>query len=64
MTVIVQEVNSEKMFMLGGVGSPGFYALNSRTTVLEAIAVAAGVVGVRKEGQDRSAPLGWHAITS
>ena len=41
-SVIVQEVNSYKMFILGDVTRPGIYPLKSRTTVLQAIAIAGG----------------------
>lgn len=41
-TVIVQQINSEKFNILGQVGRPGTYPLNARTTVLDAIAGAGG----------------------
>lgn len=41
-SVIVQTVNSYKVFILGQVQSPGSYALKSRTTVLQALSLAGG----------------------
>ena len=41
-SVIVQTVNSYKMFILGGVTRPCIYTLKSRTTILQAIAIAGG----------------------
>jgi polysaccharide export outer membrane protein len=41
-TVIVQQINSEKFNILGQVGKPGTYPLIARTTVLDAIAGAGG----------------------
>ena len=41
-TVIVQQINSQKFNILGQVGRPGTYSLTARTTVLDAIAGAGG----------------------
>lgn len=40
--VIVQEVNSRRIFILGDVINPGIYPLKSRTTIVQAIAMAGG----------------------
>jgi polysaccharide export outer membrane protein len=41
-TVIVQQINSQKFNILGMVSRPGSYSLTSSSTVLDAIAVAGG----------------------
>lgn len=41
-TVIVQQINSEKFNVLGMVARPGSYPLTSASTVLDAIAIAGG----------------------
>ena len=41
-SVIVQQVNSFKVFILGEVIRPGTYTLKSKTTLLQAIAIAGG----------------------
>jgi polysaccharide export outer membrane protein len=41
-TVIVQQINSQKFNILGQVARPGSYSLTSSSTVLDAIAVAGG----------------------
>lgn len=41
-SVIVQEVNSYRVFIVGEVKSPGTYRLKARTSVLQAIAIAGG----------------------
>ena len=41
-TVIVQQINSEKFNILGQVAKPGSYPLTNSATVLDAIAVAGG----------------------
>jgi polysaccharide export outer membrane protein len=41
-TVIVQQINSQKFNILGQVTKPGTYALTSNSTVLDAIAMAGG----------------------
>jgi polysaccharide export outer membrane protein len=41
-TVIVEQINSQKFNILGQVAKPGSYSLTSETTVLDAIAKAGG----------------------
>jgi polysaccharide export outer membrane protein len=41
-TVMVQQINSEKFNILGQVAKPGSYSLNGSATVLDAIALAGG----------------------
>jgi polysaccharide export outer membrane protein len=41
-TVIVEQINSQKFNILGRVGKPGSYPLSNPTTVLDAIALAGG----------------------
>jgi len=41
-TVIVQQINSQKFNILGQVNRPGSYPINNSATVLDAIAVAGG----------------------
>ena len=41
-SVIVNEVNSYRVFILGAVARPGSYLMKRRTTVLQAIAMAGG----------------------
>ena len=41
-TVIVQQINSEKFNILGRVAKPGSYSLTDSATVLDAIALAGG----------------------
>jgi len=41
-TVIVQQINSQKFNILGQVAKPGSYPLTSAATVLDAIAIAGG----------------------
>lgn len=41
-TVIVQQINSEKFNILGQVGKPGAYPLTATTTIVDAIATAGG----------------------
>ena len=40
--VIVQDVNSRKVYIVGDITNPGTYPIKSRTTVLQAIAMAGG----------------------
>ena len=42
-TVIVKQINSRKVFIIGEVGKPGPYSLTSPTTVLQLIALAGGL---------------------
>jgi len=41
-TVMVEQINSEKFNILGQVGKPGSYSLTNAVTVLDAIALAGG----------------------
>jgi len=41
-TVIVEQINSQKFNILGQVNKPGSYPLSTATTVLDAIAAAGG----------------------
>jgi polysaccharide export outer membrane protein len=41
-TVMVEQINSQRFNILGEVGKPGSYALSTATTVLDAIAAAGG----------------------
>ena len=41
-TVIVNEINSYKVSVLGKVATPGVYAITTRTTLVEAISMAGG----------------------
>jgi polysaccharide export outer membrane protein len=41
-TVIVQQINSQKFNILGMVSKPGSYSLTTSSTVLDAIALAGG----------------------
>ncbi|HYM74957.1 MAG TPA: polysaccharide biosynthesis/export family protein [Candidatus Dormibacteraeota bacterium] len=41
-TVIVQQINSQKFNILGMVGKPGSYPLTNNATVIDAIAIAGG----------------------
>jgi polysaccharide export outer membrane protein len=49
-TVIVQQINSEKFNILGQVAKPGSYAINNSATVLDAIALAGGCRDFAKRG--------------
>jgi len=48
-TVIVEQINSQKFNILGRVSKPGSYPLTTTTTVLDAIAVAGGFLDFAKE---------------
>jgi polysaccharide export outer membrane protein len=71
-TVIVKEINSRKVFILGQVSKPGTFPLTGDMTVLELIAVAgdvleyaksANVVVVRKEaGHERRFPFNYKDV--
>lgn len=41
-SVIVQEIKSYKVYVLGEVEAPGVYPITSKTTVMQAIALAGG----------------------
>jgi len=42
-SVVVQSVNSYRVFIVGEIRTPGVYQLKSRTTILQAIALAGGL---------------------
>ena len=44
--IVVTEVNSYAIFVLGEVGSPGKYPLKSKTTLLQGITIAGGFTPV------------------
>ena len=48
-TVVVKEVNSPKVSVLGEVKSPGVYKIKDRATVLDAIALAGGLTEYAKK---------------
>jgi polysaccharide export outer membrane protein len=50
-SVIVREIHSIKVSVLGGVKTPGRYELKSQATVLEALAMAGGVTDFAKRDQ-------------
>jgi polysaccharide export outer membrane protein len=41
--VVVKQINSRKVFVMGEVGKPGTYPLSSKMTVLQIIAIAGGL---------------------
>ncbi len=49
-TVIVEQINSQKYFVIGQVTHPGSYPLSAPTTVVEALAAAGGFVDWAKTG--------------
>jgi polysaccharide export outer membrane protein len=49
--VIVHEIHSMKVSVIGGVKTPGQYELKSQTTVLEALALAGGFSDFAKKDQ-------------
>ena len=61
--VILSQINSSKIYLLGKVNKPGAYPLNSDTTLLQAIAIAGGfaewakknkvIILRRVEGKDK-----------
>jgi polysaccharide export outer membrane protein len=48
-TVVVKEVNSPKVSVLGEVKNPGMYKIKDRATVLDAIAMAGGTTDYAKK---------------
>ena len=61
--VIVQAVNSRRIYIVGNITNPGIYPIMSRTTVLQAIAMAGGfnqfasknkLVLIRESGDGKS----------
>lgn len=49
-TVMVEQINSQKYFVIGQVTHPGSYPLTAPTTVVEALAAAGGFVDWAKTG--------------
>ncbi len=47
-TVVVKAINSRNVFVMGQVGKPGPYRLADRTTVLQMLAIAGGVLEYAK----------------
>jgi len=63
--VIVREIHSIKVSVLGGVKTPGRYELKSQATVLEALAMAGGFTDFAKRDQiviKRRTPKGWSRL--
>jgi polysaccharide export outer membrane protein len=50
-TVVVKEVNSPKISVLGEVKSPGMYKIKDRATLLDAIALAGGLTEYAKRNK-------------
>jgi polysaccharide export outer membrane protein len=50
-SVVIQEINSRKIFIMGEVGTPGVYDLVQPTRLLQALALAGGVTDFAKEDQ-------------
>ena len=50
-TVVVKEVNSPKVSVVGEVKNPGMYKIKDRATVLDAIAMAGGLTEYAKKGK-------------
>jgi polysaccharide biosynthesis/export protein len=48
-SVVVKEVNSQKIFVTGEVAKPGAYDLKSRTKVMQALAMAGGLTAYAKQ---------------
>jgi polysaccharide export outer membrane protein len=66
--VIVREINSRKIAVVGEVAHPGVYPLRSRASILHAVALAGGltefaakggvvVIRVEKDGTERRLPV-------
>ncbi|HJT71371.1 MAG TPA: polysaccharide biosynthesis/export family protein [Terriglobales bacterium] len=47
-TIIVEQINSQKYFVIGSVAKPGSYPLTAPVTVVEALAAAGGFAGWAK----------------
>jgi polysaccharide export outer membrane protein len=72
-TVIVEQINSEKFNILGRVNKPGSYALLNPTTVIDAIALAGGcrefakqkgiyVIRVAPDGTETRLPFNYQDV--
>ena len=56
-SVMVKEVNSYQIYVLGEVNKPGKYPLKSKTTLLQGITVAGGFTAYGCKKQDRNLPF-------
>jgi polysaccharide export outer membrane protein len=72
-SVVVKEVNSQKIYVTGEVAKPGAYDLRSRTKVMQALAMAGGLTAYAKsrvivlrdqQGGDRRIEVDLGAIIS
>jgi polysaccharide export outer membrane protein len=72
-SVVVKEINSQKIFVTGEVAKPGAYDLRSRTKVMQALAMAGGLTAYAKnrvivlrdqQGGDRRIEVDLGAIVS
>ncbi len=45
-SIVVKEVNSYNIFVMGAVGAPGKYALKSKTTLLQALVISGGLTEI------------------
>jgi polysaccharide export outer membrane protein len=72
-SVVVKEVNSQKIYVTGEVAKPGAYDLRSRTKVMQALAMAGGLTAYAKhrvivlrdqQGGDRRIEVDLGAIVS
>lgn len=73
-TVIVREINSYKISILGKVNRPGLYQINTRTTLMEAVSMAGGftewanpkkiTVITNREGQKKQLLINYKKIIS
>jgi polysaccharide biosynthesis/export protein len=74
-SVVVKEVNSQKIFVTGEVAKPGAYDLRARTKVMQALAMAGGLTAYAKQrvvvlrdgqgkGSDRRIEVDLGAIVS
>jgi polysaccharide export outer membrane protein len=72
-SVVVKEVNSQKIYVTGEVAKPGAYDLRARTKVMQALAMAGGLTAYAKnrvivlrdhQGGDRRLEIDLGAIVS
>jgi polysaccharide export outer membrane protein len=73
-TVIISEIGSYKISVLGKVAAPGVYSINTRTTLLEAISLAGGftewankrkITVIRNEGgRNKKIQINYNKIVS
>jgi len=72
-TIVVKEVNSRKVFVMGQVAKPGPYPLTGPTTVLQLLSMAGGLLEYANDdnisilrtvnGQQVSYPFSYKAVT-